>query len=589
MTGNWQLLLFCGVLCCRSLHAGVADLSPNIDQQPEQLIQPSQEHYLDRCAMFTSGRLTRFQQRQIRVFIGTIPVSRDLVDAYQKTVVDCFKTWEVGLDFEFDFEFVGETDRAEIRIFWAHYRQVGGLDPHGGEAVMIPSIDAESAEKETQVEIEIFVRQPKTLGFLDPARLRTVLLHEIGHAIGIWGHSTAPNDIMYFEPTVADLSERDIATAQQLRQYPVGTQLHQQSIRSLKEEMVRHPNLAEHLYALGTVYVDQGDYPSAMSAFQKAITINPLARKAALQMAQIRQKNADYELALKDYLRSMSLQPTADVLGATGTVHLLQGNFELACDYLERALRLSPESEPLQKNMVAAYHQRTLALRKSGQIEAVLSSLSQGLEAFPDSRILLYDLGSTYEMMQLYPEALQVYAKILQADPTHTGTRIGMGTTLNNLGAQSARDQQWTQAIDYYQQALDHDPNCWQAQRNLIETLLFVGWRHSVQQEYPQAIAAFTEVTDRDPENATAYCNLGITYFTQGQIQPSIQAFTQALILEPNHSESHTYLRQARRQQRQAFLWQLLPKIAGLAIVGLVVVIGTMLARGLKRRSPSTS
>jgi len=239
--------------------------------------------------------------------------------------------------------------------------------------------------------------------------------------------------------------------------------------------------------------------------------------------------------------------------------------------------------------MVAAYHQRTLALRKSGQIEAVLSSLSQGLVAFPDSRILLYDLGSTYEMMQLYPEALQVYAKILQADPTHTGTRIGMGTTLNNLGAQSARDQQWTQAIDYYQQALDHDPNCWQAQRNLIETLLFVGWRHSVQQEYPQAIAAFTEVTDRDPENATAYCNLGITYFTQGQIQPSIQAFTQALILEPNHSESHTYLRQARRQQRQAFLWQLLPKIAGLAIVGLVVVIGTMLARGLKRRSPSTS
>ena len=110
-----------------------------------------------------------------------------------------------------------------------------------------------------------------------------------------------------------------------------------------------------------------------------------------------------------------------------------------------------------------------------------------------------------------------------------------------------------------------------------------------MRQEYPQAIAAFTEVTDRDPENAIAYCNLCITYFTQGQIQSAIQAFVQALTLDPNHSESQTYLRQARRQQRQAFLWQFLPKIVGLAIVGLAVVVGMMLVRGLKQRSPSTS
>ena len=110
--------------------------------------------------------------------------------------------------------------------------------------------------------------------------------------------------------------------------------------------------------------MDLGDYELAMSVFQKAITINPLAKKVAWQMAQIRQQDADYELALKDYFRSVDGQPTAKKLGAIGTIYLLQGNYDLALTYLGQALRANPESELLRKNMVATYHHKALDQRK---------------------------------------------------------------------------------------------------------------------------------------------------------------------------------------------------------------------------------
>ena len=40
------------------------------------------------------------------------------------------------------------------------------------------------------------------------------MLHEIGHALGIFAHSVSPADLMYADPVLNGLSERDRATAE---------------------------------------------------------------------------------------------------------------------------------------------------------------------------------------------------------------------------------------------------------------------------------------------------------------------------------------------------------------------------------------
>jgi tetratricopeptide (TPR) repeat protein len=48
------------------------------------------------------------------------------------------------------------------------------------------------------------------------AQINRMALHEIGHAIGIWGHSPDPGDIMFTHPIAPQLSSRDINTIRKL-------------------------------------------------------------------------------------------------------------------------------------------------------------------------------------------------------------------------------------------------------------------------------------------------------------------------------------------------------------------------------------
>ena len=519
------------------------------------------DDYLGRCGMFTNGRLTHFNKSIISVFVAPISVSRNLADVYRQVLVECFQQWEMATGLEFSF--VLDKKSANTHILWNHHRQIGGLHPHGGESVLIRP-DPNGHQTEIQVEIEIFVRQAKQIEFLRPEDLGTILLHEIGHAIGIWGHSSKSSDIMYFQPVVNKLSARDIATINQLLKEPVGSSLHQPSLKALKTALTKRANTAEYLYAIGLIHMDLGDYELAMSVFQKAITINPLAKKVAWQMAQIRQQDADYELALKDYFRSVDGQPTAKKLGAIGTIYLLQGNYDLALTYLGQALRANPESELLRKNMVATYHHKALDERKEGKKDAALQTLNQGLTDFPNSSILLYDVGSTYGMMKLYDRAFQVYENILQTEPNHIDVLISIAATLNNLGVEVAGKQKWEKAIDYYRQSLDYDINCWEAQHNLVETLLLKGWEYLNQKDYSKATKTFSEVIEHDSKNASAYYNLGVSLYSQGQITSANEAFDRTLELNPSHSDAQDYLRQINEYEKGKQLERTLPIILAL-------------------------
>jgi predicted Zn-dependent protease len=56
--------------------------------------------------------------------------------------------------------------------------------------------------------------------FVTPNRIRTISLHEIGHVLGLTGHTANPNDAMFYSATIADewrnLSARDANTMTRL-------------------------------------------------------------------------------------------------------------------------------------------------------------------------------------------------------------------------------------------------------------------------------------------------------------------------------------------------------------------------------------
>ena len=118
---------------------------------------------------------------------------------------------------EFDAITVSDSNSADIIVRTgaasasaSSIGRTGAPECEGATDVELPA-----GSLELQAPIRIFINprfDPASPGVADCLALTTV--HELGHAIGIFAHSPDPTDIMYADPVVPVLSERDRATVE---------------------------------------------------------------------------------------------------------------------------------------------------------------------------------------------------------------------------------------------------------------------------------------------------------------------------------------------------------------------------------------
>ncbi len=147
----------------------------------------------------------------------TYSVSSQVVipNEYLDTVRTAFLNWQTATNGEIFFKEVSNPKNAKINVvFKDAYVVVNKLDPNV-TAVAVPTI---MQDKLSKVEIEI--KDVDTNGRkYDTDKLLTLAQHQIGHALGLWGHSAHENDIMYYDGEyITDftykesISQRDINT-----------------------------------------------------------------------------------------------------------------------------------------------------------------------------------------------------------------------------------------------------------------------------------------------------------------------------------------------------------------------------------------
>jgi predicted Zn-dependent protease len=149
----------------------------------------------------------------VRVWVN--PTSR-----LHQHLAPAIRAWEEALLYgEWRGQIVSDSASAEIVVVNAPPPAGGG----GGVSLgsMAPQCRGEFtfyADIVTrEVELPVFVYVWSRVLETDPALdscYRTTLIHEIGHAIGIFAHSGDIRDIMYSDPVADRISDRDRATAE---------------------------------------------------------------------------------------------------------------------------------------------------------------------------------------------------------------------------------------------------------------------------------------------------------------------------------------------------------------------------------------
>ena len=300
-----KFLFYCYIIFLISITPVTAQESSN-----NKTSTPSTQDYFDHITVFSDGRITRFIQTPIKVYIS--PVIKE--SPYLPELRYAMHEWETAVEGLIRFQETDTPVNADIRVSWGYSSLMDIHDTRLGSAQLRRLQDKTksfphpteyaSTDEQTQqdsindkrlasdtnnnirVEIILMLEGDKTITELSQKEMRTVCLHEFAHALGLWGHSPHPGDICYPTATTQRLTQRDINTLRKLYDTPVDTPQHNIAINALKTEISLEPREHYPHYLLGAVYFDKDDMEAAIESLKNCLQLNENFQPAIEKLLQ---------------------------------------------------------------------------------------------------------------------------------------------------------------------------------------------------------------------------------------------------------------------------------------------------------------
>ncbi len=226
-------------------------------------------------------------------------------------------------------ETVDSRDKAVIVFIWSDNPKDVSNPAEGGEALLRPMGNTMAAVKITVLTIDIDQGM-----HLNDQLIRLICTHELGHALGIAGHSPSPNDIMYsslpldyerlkisdrdaktlrklYSLNIASvphasvsaqglLSTSDVANSSDLvaitqrateamnaKDYDKATEVLQAGVNKYPDSIALKHNLGAALNNKGLMAMNARQFSQALATFQQALVLNPESKAAKHNIATV--------------------------------------------------------------------------------------------------------------------------------------------------------------------------------------------------------------------------------------------------------------------------------------------------------------
>ena len=540
------------------------------------------EDYFDRITVFSDGKITRFTQMPIRVHIAPIPVGIEGVETYLEDLRYAMREWEAAADGRIQFQEVEGSDDADIRVRWQRQGLTQVTDTALGKTEL-----SRLSETDFEVGMVLSLRERGSATLLSHEKMRTVCLHELGHAIGLWGHSPDSADVLFFAATAQHPSERDKATLLKVYAAPLHAPQHEAAMAVLKTQIEANPKHPRSYYLLGAVTFDKGEVEAAIVVFKACLALDPDFQQANEKLLLAYQTSGRGEEAMDQLQKMLKREASPEGYNTAGVMYYQSLELDKSTEAFKRALQINPRYQPAKNNLHQLYRERGVAALADETYPKAISFFSQALKFNPTDSTLYNLIGEVYARSGDHHNAIAEYKKALQFNPGDTDAKQNLARAYNNLGVELTQSQRWEEAIDTYQQASQLMPELFSVKTNLAdlywkranalrergdldlaiqayrELLAFdssaidahslLGDLYFQKQDYPQAIREFKAAFDADTENTQARNNLIAVYHKYGQVldyqkryDEAITQFEGGIALDPAHislrlSLAHVY------------------------------------------------
>ena len=541
----------------------------------------SADDYFDYVTIFSSGRIARFTEMPIRVYIS--PMLR--TEVYLTAIRYGMRQWELASGGIIQFAETEVNGDADIRVSW-------------GTAGLWPLTEVTGAKAELtrldgdRIKVEVILvphwSQFEEAG--DPERLRAICLHEFGHAVGLWGHSPDSRDVEFHTSTQERPSPRDINTLRRVYATPQNTPQHEIAIKTIEKHLDGSAADARRLYLLGTVAVDKGDITGAIRHYKTALALDSTYEPARQRLLQIYQDYGHYEQAIELVNEELAETPSHDVYNTLGVMYYRVGKIEQSITAFQNSIEQNSHDLAAQHNLHQIFREKGIAARQAENFAEADTYFQKALHyAARDASAVYRLIGESYERRGDFATAIPHYQKALETNPVDRDIQDALAQCHNNHGVKLRSAKRWDDAINAYKRALALAPTLAVARSNLIDALLQRAKYHRETGNLDAAIATYRELAALETDNSDAHSRLGELYLEQNAHTQAIESFQSAYDLKPNLSQTRhnlvvaysTYAQyldtQNRHDEAIKQLWQ------ALAVAPMQVNLHVSLARVYQR------
>ena len=518
--------------------------------------------YFDYITLFSQGRITRFTEMPIRVYIS--PVLKD--SPYLPEIRYAMQAWHTASEGDIRFEETEIPQNANIRVSWGYTglltdfqdtrlgsaeltrlqnsnqlsavsRQQEGVT--STENLLTEGFQEPRTESQFTVEVILMLEGDATTGELSQEEMRTVCLHEFGHAIGLWGHSPHPGDINYPTATAQQPSTRDIATLRRLYNTPLDTPQHDIAIDMLKAEIEQKPyaDRKKHLrshYLLGTVYFDKGDTASAIDSFQTCRQLDAKFQSAIEKLIQAYHETGETHEAIALLEKRITQKPSPADYNTLGIFYYEKKDTERAIQAFEKALHIAPYHKAARRNLHQLLRAKGFKALASKDFETATTTFEKVLQMEPLDAPTYQLMGNGYAQAGHFEKAIDYYQKAIDLNPVDALTQQNFAQCYNNYGVSLRNREKWDEAIDAYRNALRLMPTLQIARTNLSDAFTRKANAHSEAGELEDAVAAYLELQKLHPNEMHIRNLLGELYLQKGDYADALSVFQHVYNANPN-------------------------------------------------------
>ena len=332
-----------------------------------------------------------------------------------------------------------------------------------------------------------------------------------------------------------------------------------EAIRIYQEFLNLQPDNPEISCHLGNVYRKQGNLDKAINAYRKAININSKYLGAYINLANTLIQHKQLEEAIQVCHQAIELKPEKSTsYRILGNAQFKVQDYESAYISYHKAIELEPETATNYRCL------GNLQMRQ-GDLEAAKVNYEKAIELDPDHFWHHKLLGDAFCKLQQFEEAVAEYEKAIELDIKRPGLYVALGNAQNQLGDRHI-------AIVSYRRSLELNPKQFHAYTALGNTLLQLGKTEEAITAYAEAIkldanrpgvyvalgnaqlkceqideaitkcrssaaiASYQKAIELNPQQPFGvYKNLGDCLSKEGKKEQAVEAYTEALKLQPNN------------------------------------------------------